>query len=182
MILAGLSLAFLGWLLYDAVITFVGSVLGGAVGVGISFLVLNQFDLQPPWTYISIALGLVVGIIGGVLLFRYLNKMAFFWMGTIIGGWFVWTLFNAFQPIEDDLNMSMPVAIALKAILALVIGVICLWMRRTFVIIMTAMAGSLLFCHGLSWLSFNYAGLIIFPIGLVLQWKWSKKKRKTLDE
>ena len=177
LLIAGSGLLFLGWLLYDAVVTFVGGVIGLAIGMGISWLGETPLELGPPIPWIVLIVGAILGLIGGIFLFRYLNKMAFFWAGTIIGGWFAWT---AFDVGSEALELSTPLLWALKGIVAILIGVMCLMMRKLFVILASAIAGSLLIYEGLGWMAYPGIALVALPIGMILQFKWSKKKRKAV--
>lgn len=172
LVFGGVLLAF-GWVLYRAVLTIAGGVLGAAIGLGIASLLVSMLNIGDTAGIIIQVAGGAVGLIAGVFLFRALHKLAFFITGVVLGGWGAANVLFLLQE-NNSLQIAELTIISIIAGVALLGGLLLMALSKYVIAIASAGAGTLLMMQALDWPHGGLIALPLFIIGLVAQLKLAR--------
>jgi len=175
----GILLLLFGSFLVRGALSVVGAVLGAALGLGAGHGIAQVVEAD---TFVALGLhigGIVLGGIVGVLLFRFVETVAFFLIGA---GLAVWVLLGISPNLEQwgvtEPDFVMAVGIP---ILAVVMGILMVVLKTLVLGAATAAIGSLLIMNAFGWPWMGLPAIGLFALGLVVQWKLFGKRPARRD-
>jgi xanthosine utilization system XapX-like protein len=162
-LIAGGSIAFLGWLLYWLSINITGASFGGTAGVLLGALLSLLFGKEELFYPLVAILG-IVGIILGTIIIRKIHKLVFFLTGFALGALIMSPVFEILKIFLVGFFISFYIKILLKILCGIICGFLLYKFNRYVISVLTALTGSLLMMS--SW-DFKGGAMIGVPLFLV---------------
>jgi hypothetical protein len=141
--LIGVSIAFLGWILYWVGLNVTGALLGGSVGVAASLLaawIFAQHALRFPLVLIFGFTGMILG----VFLIRKVHKIVFFLVGLIIGLFLGDSLRNGLVFLGLTPQVKTELVVLSRVMSGIAGGILVCYFNRFIISFLTAFCGSLI--------------------------------------
>lgn len=136
----GVVLCLFGWKLYRLSITFLGLFGGGVLGWLLATIIQAFVAPEEPSPFWVDMLGIGIGALVGVLLFRLMATYAFFILGSVIGGSLAHLgVINA-PRLETNIDVEQ-YALWLYLVLPIILGFLFVFFQRSTMIVLTALSG-----------------------------------------
>ncbi|MCC6546764.1 DUF4203 domain-containing protein [Candidatus Sumerlaeota bacterium] len=164
LVIAGAVFLLAGWLLYWVSLNIAGGMIGGGVSLVLCELMLQLTeDLTPLQQNLIRGGGFLLGLIVGVLLVRWLHRLAFFVAGSLLGGAAFFLIVSAFRELDAEWAQGDALLAFGTAIAGAVAGAVCVASAKFIIALCTAAIGAVLIMQGIGW---PWHGLPVVPIAL----------------
>jgi len=165
LLVAGLVFLLGGWLLYWTSLNIAGGLIGGGIGLIIAEVGLLAFDqLEPLQQNALRGAGFVLGLIAGVMLVRWLHRLAFFVAGSLVGGAAYYLIVCAFRENGAEWAQNDAVLAFGTAVAGSISGAVCVFAAKFIIALCTAAIGAVLIMQSIGW---PWSGLAVIPLGIV---------------
>ncbi len=158
----------------------VGAVLGMALGLGAGHGFATWLEATDTLSIVVHACGGVLGAILGVILFKFVELVAFFVLGS---GLSAWGLFGISPWLErfniPDPEFVMAVGIPVVSIIAGLLGV---YYKKLIMGISTAAAGTFLIMNAFDWPWDGIPAIALFVLGLLFQVGRLRRRRRQRND
>jgi hypothetical protein len=178
----GAILLLFGSFALRSALTVVGGVLGAAFGLGGGNGFAAFLEMGESWTLGLQIGGMFLGAVAGVLLFRFVEMVAFFMIGS---GLTAWGMFGMAPLLEragvEEPKMVLAAAIPVAATIAGFLGV---FYKKLLMGVATAAAGTFLIMNAFEWPWDGLSAIPLFVLGLAFQFGQLRKRfrRKKTEE
>lgn len=181
MLVVGAALLLFGWMLWRAIVSIAGAVIGGAAGVGLGWIVAQGAHLDGTASFVAQGIGALVGAALGVAAFRFANAFSFFLLGAALGAAMFWEAFPAIEAsgrlsVDPDLVLALGLPIS-----AVVAGAVLASLHRYAVLLASAFVGTLLVMSALDWPLGGWPAPFVFLAGLAVQFAAARRRRRDDD-
>jgi hypothetical protein len=182
-LVCGLVFLLAGWGLYWLSLNLVGGVLGGGLGLIGAEAIAGLNSLEGTNLNLVRCAGFVIGLVAGILLVRWLHRLAFFLSGSLLGGTGFFLAVSALRAAgepewaQDDMVLAFGTPVA-----GLIVGVLSVACAKYLVALSTSLIGGLLVMQALEWpwhgwpLPAIALGGFAFQVGLAKPWKRGEKR------
>ena len=174
----GAGLLAFGWLLYNAALAVVGAVVGGLFGYAISQVLPLFIRLPPGYEMVIVITLTVVGVIVGIVIFHTVHRLAFFLAGAGSGGWLAAEATQRLQEQNYPWAEELWFIVFAPIVGAIVLGFVATAFSNYVIVLATCAGGTILIMEALDWPGGGVYGLILFPLGLIVQTLLVRRREK----
>jgi hypothetical protein len=176
LVIVGSVLLLFGSFALRSALTVVGAILGMALGLGAGHGFATWMETEGTFSIVLHVIGGGLGALLGVILFKFVELVAFFVLGS---GLTAWGLFGI-SPWLERFNVPDPQLVMATAIpvISIIAGLLGVYYKKLIMGISTAAAGTFLIMNALDWPYDGLPAIALFVLGLMFQVGRLRRRRR----